>query len=142
MEICGRLRICGASSLPVCSLISGTVHACLERMYSHNKRVSARRGLGLVLCLALAGCSSPRQRPPDFTVVSEPELAAPEPAPATPAVPPVTPVPSTPRAVAPVARPQQPAMQFTSTWVPLDAWCRANGFPPPRRVSSDLMPAY
>jgi N-acetylmuramoyl-L-alanine amidase len=97
----------------------------------------------LFFCLALAGCSTAsRQRPPDFTLVPEPEqVVVTEPPPIVAAKP--VPAPTPPPAPAPVPPSVPiPTNRFTETWVPLERWSQVNSFAAPRRVSADVSPVY
>jgi N-acetylmuramoyl-L-alanine amidase len=110
---------------------------------SHNKGVSYCGRIVLFLCVALVGCSTAsHQRPPDFTLVPEPEqVVVAEPAPIVPAkpVPAPTPAPA-PLSVAVPA--PAPTNRFPETWVSLERWSRVNSFAAPKRISSDVSPAY
>lgn len=96
----------------------------------------------LVLCLALAGCSSgARHHGPDFTLESGQTAFLPESPGVTPpgsnALPPMVSVPSAPTNLLP-----KPAPQPFETWVSLEHWSKLNGFGAPKRIPGETPPVY
>ena len=98
-----------------------------------------------LLALLLAGCATDArrrgERVPDWqseTAVGTAPVPAAPPAPApTPSPPPSAPIP----APAP-APPPAPTNEVAEAWVPLQRWCKANGFSAPCQVGLIPSPAY
>jgi N-acetylmuramoyl-L-alanine amidase len=93
------------------------------------------------MAAVLAGCSSAPRHQTDFTMVQEPETVVIEPSENAPPAPIPVPPPASER---PAARPPSSPQtnHFTETWIPLDRWCRGNGYGAPQRTSTDVPPAY
>jgi len=103
--------------------------------------VSHRRLILALLLLIPAGCSTgPRQSPPDFSALPEPEMVPFVPQPVEPPTPVPTPIPTP--APAPATPPANDRYKTTETWIPLDRWCQANSLPAPRRSVADASVVY
>ena len=110
--------------------------ACGGGSLPQNVRVLKSGNLFFALLLLLmAGCSTTSRRsnppPPDWEGMT-----------VSPPVPPTQPPAPAPKpALSPLAKPA-PATVFTTTWIPLDAWSRANGLTAPLRISAGTQASY